>query len=149
MTRPTLQTYQKRLWNTPDYVYVHLMKRITLEETLNTKRAYEKILSLAGHTVKSYRTENGRIANKGFLDSRAKREQTLTFCRVGAHNQNGIVENRNKHLTLGARSLLLQGMRMRPQMNETMFWPYALKAQAEPMNCLHLEINNHTPNKAP
>ena len=128
-----------------DYVYVHLMREITLEETLNAKRAYEKILSLAGHNVKSYRADNGRFADKGFLESCTKREQTLTFCGVGAHHQNGIVKNRNKQLTLGARTLLLHGMRMWPQMIDTMFWPYALKAQAEQMNCLHLDINNRTP----
>ena len=36
--------------------------------------------------------------------------QTITFCAVGAHHQNGIVERRIKELTLIARTLLLHAI---------------------------------------
>jgi len=146
------QLTKDRIWgatvfvdHVSDYVYVHLMKDLTLEATLTAKKAYEKILTLAGHTVKAYRADNGRFADKGFHDACTERDQTIDFCGVGAHHQNGIVENRNKQLTLGARTLLLEGMRKWPQMIDTMFWPFALKAQAERMNALHLDIFNRTP----
>eukprot|EP00956_Cyclotella_meneghiniana_P038653 scaffold157438_cov33-Cyclotella_meneghiniana.AAC.1 len=41
-----------------DYVYVHLMRNLTLEETIKAKRSWEKILHDAGHTVKHYQADN-------------------------------------------------------------------------------------------
>ena len=142
----------ERLWGTTtfvdhvtDFVYVHLMKNFTLEETLKAKRAYEKLLHNAGHTVKHYRADNGRFADNGFHKDIVDHDQTIDFCGVGAHNQNGIVENKNRALTLGARTLLLHGMRYWPQMIDTMFWPFAIKAQAERMNTLHMDLDGLTP----
>ena len=71
--------------------------------------------------------------------------QTISFCGVGAHHQNGIVEGKNKILTQGARTLLLHGMRMWPLMITTMFWPFAIKAMAERMNKLHILSDGSTP----
>jgi hypothetical protein len=128
-----------------DYVYVHLMKSFTLEETLLAKTAYEKLLAQAGHSAKHYHADNGRFSDNGFLKNVNNRDQKITFCGVGAHHQNGIIENKNKALTLGARTLLFHGMRHWPQMIDTMFWPFALKAFSERMNLLHLNLDGETP----
>eukprot|EP00957_Ditylum_brightwellii_P053413 4047959-Ditylum_brightwellii.AAC.1 len=69
----------------------------------------------------------------------------ITFCGVGAHHQNGIIENKNKTFTLGACTLFLHGMRYWPQMIYTMFWPFAMKAFAKQMNNLHVDLNSKTP----
>ena len=79
-----------------DYVYVHLMKDLTLDETLLAKEALEKLMAQAGRTVTHYHADNGRFANNGFIDAVNKSNQRITFCGVGAHHQNGIVENKNK-----------------------------------------------------
>ena len=49
----------KRIWgcttfvdHVSDYVYVHLMRDLTLDETLLSKEALEKIMAQAGRTVK-------------------------------------------------------------------------------------------------
>ena len=42
-----------------DYVYAHLMRDLTLEETLLAKAACEKVLSQAGRQVKHYHADNG------------------------------------------------------------------------------------------
>ena len=60
--------------------------------------------------------DNGAFAHKGFLDEVNRKDQRITFCAVGAHHQNGIIENKNKMLTLAARTLFLHGIRMWPQM---------------------------------
>lgn len=83
-----------------DFVYVHLMRNFTLEETLLAKKAYEKLLAQAGRKAKHYQADNGRFSDVGFQNY-----------IVGAHHQNGIIENKNKQLTLGARTLLLHGIR--------------------------------------
>ena len=128
-----------------DYVYVHLMRNLTLEETIKAKRSWEKILHDAGHTVKHYQADNGRFADKGFQDDCTAHDQTISYCGVGAHHQNGIVENKNKILTQGARTMLLHGIRMWPAMITTMFWPFALKAMAERLNRLHIHPDGSTP----
>lgn len=74
-----------------------------------------------------------------------KKDQTITFCGVGAHHQNGIIENKNKMLTLGARTMLLHAMRLWPQMIDTMFWPFAMKAAAERHNYLSIDSSNASP----
>ena len=109
----------KRLWgattfvdNLSDYVYVNLMRDLALDEILLAKEAMEKVMAQAGRYVKHYHANNGRFAENGFIDAINTKDQKITFCGVGAHYQNGIIENRNKMLTLGARTLLLHGMRM-------------------------------------
>jgi hypothetical protein len=121
------------------------MRDFTIAETLLAKKAYEKLVRQAGHQVKHYRADNGRFADKAFHQSVNENDQTLDFCGVGAHHQNGLIENRNKALTLGARTLLLHGMRMWPKMITTMFWPFAMKAFAERMNSLHMDSSGETP----
>jgi len=124
-----------------DYVYVHLMRNFTLAETLLAKTAYEKLLAQAQHQVKHYHADNGRFSDNDFLKSINDHDQKITFCGIGAHHQNGIIENKNKMLTIGARTLLLHGMRRWPQMIDTMFWPFAMKVFAERMNTLHFDSN--------
>ncbi|KAL7519519.1 hypothetical protein ACHAWF_000247, partial [Thalassiosira exigua] len=133
----------KRIWgcttfvdHVSNYVYVHFMRGFTLEETLLAKAAWEKLLAQADRKVKHYHADNGRFHDKGFLDAINNKDQKITFCGVGAHHQNGIVENRNNILTQGARTLLLHGMKMCPQMVDSMFWPFAFKAMAERLNSL-------------
>ena len=128
-----------------NFVYVHLMQNFTLEETLLAKKAYEKVLAQARRSAKHYHADNGRFSDKGFHQDITDKGQSITFCGVGAHHQNGIIENRNKQLTLGARTLLLHGMRHWPQMIDTMFWPFAIKAMAERLNSLHVDQDGNTP----
>ena len=60
----------------------------------------------------------------------------ITFCAVGAHHQNGIVERRIKELTLIARTLLVHAVRHCPGYITTMMWPFALKEAAYRLNKL-------------
>ncbi len=59
--------------------------------------------------------------DKGFHQDITDKGQSITFGGVGVHHQNGIIKNRNKQLTLGARTLLLHGMRQWHQMVDTIF----------------------------
>ena len=73
-------------------------------------------MAQSGRTAKHYQSDNFRFADNGFIDAINQKYQKTNFCGVGAHHQNVIVENNNKILTTGARTLLLHGMIMRPQM---------------------------------
>ena len=112
LTSKRIRGYTVFVNHTSDYVYVHLMRYFTLEETLLAKRTWEKLLSQADHTMKHYHEDNGRFSDEGFKDDLNDKDQTITFCGVGAHHQNGIVESKNKILKEGAITLLLHVIHM-------------------------------------
>jgi hypothetical protein len=128
-----------------DHVYVYLMKDLTLAETLMAKHADEKYLASFGVESKAYHADNGHFADKGFRDDCNSCNQTITFCGVGSHHQNGIAERKIKDITLGAWTLLLHAKRMFPEYISTIFWPFAVKCCKDRMNHLVHWADGHTP----
>ena len=92
-----------------------------------------------------YHADKGIFANNAFLESINKKYQNITFCAVGAHHQNGIIENKYKMLTLSGGTLLLHAIRHWPEMIDYMFWPFAMKAATERHNSLLVNAKNPTP----
>ena len=74
-----------------DHVYAYLMRNLTLDKTILAKSAYERLLHSVGVTAKSCHADNGRFADKGFIDECKPGNQMITFCGVGSHHQNDIV----------------------------------------------------------
>ena len=70
--------------------------------------------------------------------------QTITYCGVGAHHQNGITKSAIKHDTLQARTLLLHAKRYWPTVITTMLWPLALLTAAEHHNLWHIKEDGKT-----
>ena len=128
-----------------NHVFVCLMKDLTLAETLLAKEAYERFLNSVGVSAKAYHADNGRYADKGFVDNCRSQCQTITFCGVGGHHQNGIAERYIKSLTLGGRTLLLHAKRMLPEYISTMLWPFAIKCFEDRMNHLTCNKDGKTP----
>ena len=79
-----------------DYTHVTLMRDLTLDETLLAKTSFERLENDGGVAIKSYRADNGRFADKELHDALNDSNQTITFCAVGGHHQNGIVEKKIK-----------------------------------------------------
>ena len=73
----------------------------------------------------SYRADNGRFGEQAFRNECALQEQTIPFCGVGAHHQNGVAEACVKVSTLGACTLLFYAQRLWPEAITTMLWPFA------------------------
>ena len=105
----------------------------------------EKLMAQAGRNVKHYHADNGKYEDNDFIDPINTKDQKIKFCGVEAHHQNGIIGNKNKILTLGARTLLLHGMRMWPTMIDSMCWPFAMKAVAEKHNKIQIDVMGQTP----
>jgi hypothetical protein len=106
---------------------------------------FEQLCARADWSVKHYHADNGQFSDTAFLATCNNLNQTIEFFRLGAHHQNGIVENRNKEHTQGARVLLLHGMRMWPQMIDQMFWPFEIKATAKRINSPHINTEDNIP----
>jgi hypothetical protein len=130
-----------------DHVYMYLMKDLTLSETLLAKHAYEHFLASLGIESKGYHTDNGCFANKGFRDDCTFSNQTITFCGVGSHHQNGIAERKIKDITLGGQTLLLHAKRMFPEYVSTILWPFAMKCYEDRLNNLVHCADRRTPYK--
>ena len=127
------------------YMYVHLMRSLSTECTLEAKAACERIFATYGHKVRRYRADNGRFADKDFLESVKTCNQSISFCGVGAHHQNAIAERGIKELTLISRTILLHAQRHWPEMVSTMLWPLALKVAYERLNNLSINENGESP----
>ena len=92
----------RRLWGVTTFVdhisyfvYVHLMRDLSLTETLLEKAAMEKTMAQAVWTVLHYHSDIGRYVDNGFVEAINGKDQKITFYGIGAHHQNCIVENKN------------------------------------------------------
>ena len=74
------------------HIHVHLMRDQTQASTLEAKAAYERHANTFDISVSGYRADNGRFAEDAFRSEVKKCMQAITFCGVGAHHQNEIVE---------------------------------------------------------
>lgn len=66
------------------------------------------------------------LLKKGFRDQIETDGQSISYCAVGAHHQNGIVERHIGTLTTqGSRTNLLHAQRHWPEAVGSILWPFA------------------------
>ena len=121
------------------YSYSALQTSLDGEQTLVAKLSFESHATTSGVDVKSYRADNGRFAEKSFLDAVKEAHQTIDFCAVGGHHQNGVIERHFQRLTSSARAILLHAKRHWPSMISTILWPFAYKYAELIYNHLHVD----------
>ena len=120
--------------------YVHVSEGTTADETLEAKAAFEAYAADMGVTIKHYHADNGRFAEAAFMDQVKASGQTITFCGVGAHHQNGVAERRIRDITEHARTMLLHASHRWPKAINVHLWPYAIRLAAH--------IRNHVPRES-
>ena len=69
--------------------YVFLQNSTNTEETLAAKISFERCAERHGVKVQAYQADNGRFAET-FMQAIKDAGQTITFCGVNAHFQNGV-----------------------------------------------------------
>ena len=104
------------------------MRSTSQEETLKAKAACERKMKEFDINIEQHHADNGRFAETAFRENIINNGQSISFCAVGAHHQNGIIENRIKECTLGARTMILHAKRFLPEAITTLLWPFALLA---------------------
>ena len=127
------------------YSYSALQTSLDGDQTLAAKRLFESHADSCGVTIKSYRADNGRFAEKSFRDAIKISRQTIDFCAVGTHNQNGIIKRHFQRLSSSARTLLLHAKRHWPAMVSVVLWPFAYKYAELLYNHLHLDKAGRSP----
>ena len=87
------------------YVFVALLRDLTADSRLATKKEFEHHCSVRGVKVKHYHADNGRFDEPEWINECKRCKQDLKFCGVGAHHQNGISERKIKDVTIISRTL--------------------------------------------
>ena len=116
------------------YGYVHLQTSTSAKETIQAKEAFEAHCQKLGVGVKHYHADNGRFADNDWLAHVARNRQTISFCGVGAHFQNGVAEKRIRDLQENARTMMLQAELKWKRAHSATLWPYAVRNANDIMN---------------
>jgi len=124
--------------------YIHLMCGTSSEETLQAKRAFEQWCQEAGVRIKHYHCDNGRFADKAFMDHCAASGQRISYCGVNAHNQNGIAERAIRDIQDQARKQLLHAKAKWPAAVDLALWPYALRYAVHVHNMVPVRDGNES-----
>jgi hypothetical protein len=98
-----------------DYVFVALMCDLTMYETLLAKSSFERHANKGGVSIISYCVDNGQFADTRFQQAIKDSNQKITYCAVGYHYQNGIIERQIKKRALISRTLLLHAKQHWPK----------------------------------
>ena len=109
------------------YSFVYLQRRITSEETVQAKHAFERAAEQRGVKVVHYHADNGRFADNAFIADCNAQRQSLSYCGVNAHFQNGIAERRIRDLQEQTRTSMLYAMNKWKRMILICLWPYAMR----------------------
>jgi hypothetical protein len=80
-----------------------------------------------------------------FMDAIKTSNQTISFCGVGAHHQNGIAERRIRDITEAAQTCLLHAQHRWPKAITPNLWPQALKHVVNIRNSLPHQANSSSP----
>jgi Reverse transcriptase (RNA-dependent DNA polymerase) len=122
------------------FSYVYFQKSLSAEETVEAKRRFEIYANSYGVKIRHYHADNGRFAENLFIQEVAKERQSISFCGVNAHWQNGIAERRIRELQDQARTNLVYASHRWPNAVSVHLWPYAVR---------HVnEVFNSTPHSA-
>lgn len=125
--------------------FSHLQESTDGASTLQGKHAFEKLSSSMEAPVQAYHADNGRFAEKQFRDDVLAQGQSISFCAVGSHHQNGIIERHIGLLTSATRTTLLHAQRNWPEAISSLLWPFAWLETERRFNHLHLDSDGRSP----
>ena len=123
---------------------MHLQTALTSEETLQDKHAFESYATSMGVKILHYHADNGRFSDKLFVNDVENQGQSITYCGVGAHFQNGRAEKRIRDLREKARIMLLHAISRWSEAVSVQLWPYALRTANDQMNMIPMDVNGTT-----
>ncbi len=72
--------------------YVYLQQSLSSEDTIKAKASFEAFATTYRVKVSHYHADNGRFVDNAFRQDLERNNQTISFCAVNAHWQNGVAE---------------------------------------------------------
>jgi hypothetical protein len=114
--------------------FTNLQKTTNALETVEGKRAFERYARTHGVSVSHYHADNGIFASAQFIKAVEFDGQTISYCAVNAHHQNGKAEKKIRDLQDMARSMLLHAKQRWPSAITSNLWPYAMRMASDVIN---------------
>ena len=96
-------------------------------KTVEAAQAFERIAKSHGVTIHHHHADNSLFDTHKFKEKVATINQTMSFCGVNTHHQNGKAENRLKDITIGTRTSLLHVSHRWPNAIHSSLWPASMK----------------------
>ena len=109
------------------YTFIYLQKRLTSEETVMAKHAFESSADQHGVKILHYHANNGRFADNAFITDCKAQRMGLSYGGINAHFQNRIAELHIRDLQEQTRTSMLYAMNKWKQMILICLWPYAMR----------------------
>ena len=106
------------------YTFVYLQKCITSQETMMAKHTLGEQCSMK---ILHYHTDNGCFVDNAFIADCQAKHQSLSYCRVNTHFQNGIAECCIRVLQEQTRTSMLYAMKKWKKMVLICLWPYTMR----------------------
>jgi len=78
--------------------------------------------------------DNGRFADNAFIKDAKEQRQSISYCVVNAHHQNGKVEQRIRDLQVQVRVMLIRAIHQWRGGAAPQLWPYAIRLVNEIIN---------------
>ena len=128
-----------------NYYYAHLMRGTLAEENLRTKEFYKSLSDTHRARVCAYRANKRRFSEPLFKEAIQPCGKNISYCRVGSHHHNTIVETGIKELNLCSQIILLHVNILWLESVSTMMWNFSFKAECQRYNRLDTEKDGNTP----
>ncbi len=124
--------------------YVHFQESTSAQETMEAKHAFERFSKAQGVTIKHYHCDNGVFVLRMFREEIKKCGQTIPFCGVGAHHQNGVAKRRIQDLSDSAQAMLAHASHRNLAITANL-WPYAIRHASYVKRMLPREGHSKSP----
>lgn len=96
-------------------------------DTLAAKVAFEKYTNSHGVLILHYHSDKGRFSERLYLDYAAKKGQTVSFCGVNAHFQNGMAKKRVWDCQDRSQTTTVHANNIWPSAINSHLWSYVLR----------------------
>ena len=127
------------------YTFIFLQRHLTSEETVQAKHAFEQLADQCRIKILLYHAYNGRFADNTFIQDCKAQGQSLSYCRVNAHFQNGIAERCIRDLQEQTRTSMLHAMNKWKKMILICLWPYAMRHANDVANATPKKSKDSSP----
>lgn len=107
--------------------YVHLQTTTATESTIEAKKAFERFAKVHGVIIRHYHADNHIFDSKAFVAEVQRCGQSISYCAVNAHHQNGRAEKKIRDLQELARTMLLHARQRWPTAITANLWPFAIR----------------------
>jgi len=104
------------------FLWTNLQESTGTAATLESKTAFEAFAKWYDRHIKHIHSNNQIFNSKPFVKHCENQSQSQSFCGVGAHWQNGMIETYIGTTTAHARTMLLHAMAHWPEIIITEFW---------------------------